>query len=229
MTHVFGYIFRHAGLTQSVVLSFPPTGKPVWLVDFTEPGQDPADILQNNNAGIIDHHRLGGPIAKLPAIHAILLLGVLLSDTFNTNMQDDIRAGTEPSMLSGVNRRAVVHELLSAKTDVAGLSAEQLLDKDLKAFVIAGTDVRLAQLEITSSDRGAPLLNDLLTALALLADQTGAGLLMLTAIRFVFSTFYFAGQESVNAASCIAPGMLSRKQQLLPWPEAHLNQSRSQS
>ncbi|WP_345892431.1 DHHA2 domain-containing protein, partial [Pantoea ananatis] len=98
-----------------------------------------------------------------------------------------------------------------------------------KAFVIAGTDVRIAQIEVSSPTQVAPVMDDLLAALAYLADQSGAGLtvLMLTDIRAGFSTLYFAGRESVNAASCSVPGMLSRKKQLLPWLESRLNQNGS--
>lgn len=169
----------------------------------------------------------------LPPTLAVLLLGALLSDTVNlrspTTTEDDIRSATELGVLSGVNRRAFARDLLTAKTDVSGLSAQLLLDRDLKAFVIAGTDVRIAQIEVSSLSQVAPVMNDLLTALAYLADQSGAGLavLMLTDIRSRFSTLYFAGRERVNAASCSVPGMISRKKQLLPWLEFHLNQNRS--
>jgi len=169
----------------------------------------------------------------LPPTLAILLLGALLSDTVNlrspTTTEDDIRLATELGVLSGVNRRAFARDLLTAKTDVSGLSAQLLLDRDLKAFVIAGTDVRIAQIEVSSPSQVATVMDDLLAALAYLADQSGAGLavLMLTDIRAGFSTLYFAGRESVNAASCSVPGMLSRKKQLLPWLESRLNQNGS--
>ncbi|MHC9056418.1 DHHA2 domain-containing protein [Pantoea sp. y20] len=169
----------------------------------------------------------------LPPTLAVLLLGALLSDTVNlrspTTTEDDIRSATELGVLSGVNRKAFARDLLTAKTDVSGLSAQLLLDRDLKAFVIAGTDVRIAQIEVSSTTQVAPVMDDLLAALAYLADQSGAGLavLMLTDIRAGFSTLYFAGRESVNAASCSIPGMLSRKKQLLPWLESRLNQNGS--
>ncbi|QKJ89216.1 Inorganic pyrophosphatase [Paramixta manurensis] len=170
---------------------------------------------------------------SLPPTLAILLLGALLSDTVNlhspTSTEDDIRIATELSVVSGVNRKSFARELLRAKTDIADQSAEQLLDKDLKAFVIAGIDVRIAQLEVSSQQQIAPLIDDLHAAMMDMASQTGAGLvvLMLTDITDCYSTLYFAGRESRNMASCSVPGMLSRKKQLLPWLEAHLNQSRS--
>ncbi|SCC69724.1 DHHA2 domain-containing protein [Kosakonia oryziphila] len=252
------YIFEAAGLTLPPLLNIPLKGEQVWLVDFTEPVQGPADLLQSNIIGIIDHHRLGGLVTQLPLevwikpagssatvlwllmdaemrrtmppTHAILLLGALLSDTVNlrspTTIEDDIRTATELCVLSGVKRRTFTHGLLAAKTDVTGQSAEQLLNKDLKAFSLAGTDVRIAQLEVSSPDQVAPVLDELQNTMAQMAVTTGAGfiVLMVTDIRECFSTLYFAGPESGNMTSCSVPGMVSRKKQLLPGLEHFLSQ-----
>lgn len=254
------YIFEAAGLTLPPLLDIPLKGEQVWLVDFTEPVQGPADLLQSNIIGVIDHHRLGGLVTQLPPevwikpagssatvlwllmnaemrramppTHAILLLGALLSDTVNlrspTTTEDDIRTATELSVLSGIKRKTFVRDLLVAKTDITGQSAEQLLNKDLKAFLLAGTDVRIAQLEVNSPDQVTPVLDELQDAMAQMAVTTGAGfiVLMVTDIRECFSTLYFAGPESGNMTSCSVPGMVSRKKQLLPWLEQFLSQSR---
>ncbi|APG18167.1 TPA: inorganic pyrophosphatase [Citrobacter freundii] len=256
------YIFEAAGLSLPPLLDIPLKGEPVWLVDFTEPAQGPADLLQSNIIGIIDHHRLGGLVTQLPPevwikpagssatvlwllmdaemrrtmppTHAILLLGALLSDTVNlrspTTTEDDIRTATELCVLSGVKRKAFARGLLAAKTDITGQSTEQLLHKDLKTFSLAGTDVRIAQLEVSSPGQVTPVLDELQNAMAQMAVTTGAGLivLMVTDIREYFSTLYFAGPESGNAAPCSVPDMVSRKKQLLPWLEHFLNQSRRQ-
>ena len=60
------YIFEAAGLPLPPLLDIPLKGEPVWLVDFTEPAQGPADLFQSNIIGIIDHHRLGGLVTQLP-------------------------------------------------------------------------------------------------------------------------------------------------------------------
>jgi len=256
------YIFEAAGLNLPPLLDIPLKDEPVWLVDFTEPAQGPADLLQSNIIGIIDHHRLGGLVTQLPPEvwikpagssatvlwllmdaemrrsilpgHGILLLGALLSDTVNlrspTTTEDDIRTATELCVLSGVKRKAFARGLLAAKTDITGQSTEQLLHKDLKAFSLAGTDVRIAQLEVSSPGQVTPVLDELQNAMAQMAVTTGAGLivLMVTDIRECFSILYFAGPESGNMTSCSVPGMVSRKKQLLPWLEHFLSQSRRQ-
>lgn len=256
------YIFDAAGLPLPPLLDIPLKGEPVWLVDFTEPVQGPANLLQSNIIGIIDHHRLSGLVTQLPPevwikpagssatvlwllmdaemrrtmppAHAILLLGALISDTVNlrspTTTEDDICTATELCVLSGVKRKAFARGLMTAKTDITGQSAKQLLNKDLKAFSLAGTDVRIAQLEVSSLSQVTPVLDELQNAMAQMAVATGAGLivLMVTDIRKYFSTLYFAGSESGNTTSCSVPDMVSRKKQLLPWLEHFLSQNRRQ-
>lgn len=256
------FIFAAAGLSLPPLLDIPLSDEPVWLVDFTEPTQGPADLEQSNIIGVIDHHRLGGLITQLPPevwikpvgssatvlwllmdeemrrttlpAYAILLLGALLSDTVNlrspTTTEDDIRIATELCALAGVERQSFVQQLLAAKTDISGQSAGQLLNKDLKAFSLAGTDVRIAQLEVGSPDQVAPLLGELQHAMAQMAVTTGAGLivLMVTDIRECSSTLYFAGPEGNQVAASAQPGMVSRKKQLLPWLDHFLRQRRSQ-
>jgi len=137
--------------------------KAVWLVDFTESAQGPIDLLQSNITGIIDHYRLGGLVTQLPPevwIRPVGSSATLLSDTVNlrasTTTKDGIRSAAELSVLSGVNRKTFARDLLIAKTDLRGLSAQQLLDKDLKASVVAGTDVRIAQIEVICPDQPPP-------------------------------------------------------------------------
>lgn len=256
------YIFEAAGLNLPPLLDIPLKDEPVWLVDFTEPAQGPADLIQSNIIGIIDHHRLGGLVTQLPPEvwikpagssatvlwllmdaemrrsilpgHGILLLGALLSDTVNlrspTTTKDDIRTATELCVLSGVKRKSFAQGVLAAKTDLTGQSARQLLNKDLKAFLLAGTDVRIAQLEVSSPDQLTPVMDELQKAMAEMVVKTGTGLdvLMVTDIHECFSTLYFAGPESGNAASFSVPGMVSRKKQLLPWLEHFLSHNRRQ-
>lgn len=103
------FIFEHAGLSMPELLTFPLTDSDVWLVDFTEPAQGPDSLAESNVVGIIDHHRLGGLMTRLPpevwvkpvgssatllwqlmseeerrqisSAEAVLLLGAILSDT----------------------------------------------------------------------------------------------------------------------------------------------------
>lgn len=103
------FIFRQAQLSTPDLLPSELPVEDVWLVDFTEPSQGPAWLSDSNVVGVIDHHRLGGlmtrmppevwisPIGSsatllwqlmdkdsrsaLPPSHAILLIGAIISDT----------------------------------------------------------------------------------------------------------------------------------------------------
>ncbi|HFZ8993397.1 TPA: manganese-dependent inorganic pyrophosphatase [Citrobacter freundii] len=103
------FIFSRAGVPLPERLTVSLSGCDVWLVDFTEPAQGPQTLAESNVVGIIDHHRLGGLITRLPpevwikpvgssatllwqlmaapyraqisAAEAMLLLGAILSDT----------------------------------------------------------------------------------------------------------------------------------------------------
>nr|WP_310616450.1 DHHA2 domain-containing protein [Pantoea cypripedii] len=172
---------------------------------------------------------------SLASSHAILLLGAILSDTVNlkspTTTEEDIRTVTQLCVRTGINRKTFGRHLLSAKTDLDGLSSQHLLEKDLKAFVIAGTDVRISQIEVMNPSQVSHLITALCEELKNTVAQSGAGLgvLMVTDITDNFSTLYFAGRALKNVGPCSLPGMLSRKKQLLPWLHHHLEQSRGEA
>lgn len=247
------FIFRAAGLTPPALLDSALDDRDVWLVDFTEPAQGPHSLPESNIVGIIDHHRLGGLITRLPpevwikpvgssatllwqllkpetlsAAHATLLLGAIISDTVAlrspTTTGDDHLAVEALSALAGVDRETFTRDLLTAKTDISGMSADALLNKDIKAFTLAGHDVRVAQLELYSLTQVDAIRDDLRVAMDALVAQSGAALvvLMLTDITENASTLLFSGPALAEAEPCAVPGMLSRKKQLLPWLEQRL-------
>ncbi|AGB79229.1 inorganic pyrophosphatase/exopolyphosphatase [Enterobacteriaceae bacterium strain FGI 57] len=60
------FIFEQAALPVPDLLTDSLADRDVWLVDFTEPTQGPASLAESNVVGIIDHHRLGGLVTRLP-------------------------------------------------------------------------------------------------------------------------------------------------------------------
>ena len=101
------FILDQAGV-EAPALVGPIAGKPVWLVDFTDLGQGPADLDKAEVLGVIDHHRLGDlttidqleawiwPVgctstilfnlfrmenARIERSVAMLMLGAIVSDT----------------------------------------------------------------------------------------------------------------------------------------------------
>ena len=159
---------------------------------------------------------------------AILLLGAVLSDTVAlrspTTTEEDRQAVDELCALTKVEREDFIRDLLTAKTDIIGLSADELLDKDSKMFDISGNKVLAAQLELYSLEQAEPLIDELKSAMEQRVTTSGAGLvvLMLTDISAECSRLYFAGPALADNAPVTITGMLSRKKQLLPWLHARL-------
>ena len=238
-------------------MTFELTDRDVWLVDFTEPAQGPESLTESNVVGIIDHHRLGGLVTRLPpevwvkpvgssatllwqlmtedernqlsSAEAILLLGAVLSDTVTlrspTTTTDDRLAVDALAQKTGVDLDAFSRDLLSAKTSVEGMSARELLQKDIKTFTIHGHSVCVAQLELYALQQVDAVLDDLRQEMARYAEEKNAALvvLMLTDINQGDTSLWFAGAELSDIPQpCKVEGMLSRKKQMLPWLESHL-------
>lgn len=254
------FLFGRAGLTLPPLLEMPLTDLDVWLVDFTEPTQGPETLLASYIVGIIDHHRLGGLVTRLPPevwikpvgssatllwqlmsqenraqitpAQALLLLGAILSDTVTlrspTTTADDRLAVEELTTLAGVDLAAFSADLLSAKTSVEGLSASELLQKDIKRFTINGQQVSVAQIELYALSQVAGMMDALRQEMTDYATGSGADLvvLMLTDINAGNSQLWFAGPRQPELTQPVTvEGMLSRKKQMLPWLESHVAQT----
>ncbi|WP_336220294.1 manganese-dependent inorganic pyrophosphatase [Citrobacter amalonaticus] len=252
------FLFERAGLEMPALLEMPLTDLDVWLVDFTEPTQGPETLQDSNIVGIIDHHRLGGLVTRLPpevwvkpvgssatllwqlmseteraqitSAQALLLLGAMLSDTVAlrspTTTPDDRQAVDELATLAGVDLTTFSADLLSAKTSVEGLSASELLQKDIKRFTIHGQQVSVAQIELYALSQVADMMVPLREEMADYAMRSGADLvvLMLTDINAENSQLWFAGQRQPQLSQPVTvEGMLSRKKQMLPWLDSHVS------
>lgn len=141
------FLFERAGQDIPPLLEMPLTDLDVWLVDFTEPTQGPETLQESNIVGIIDHHRLGGLVTRLPPevwikpvgssatllwqlmspenraqitpAQALLLLGATLSDTV-----------TLRSPTTTADDRLAVEELTArAGIDLTAFSADLLSAK----------------------------------------------------------------------------------------------------
>lgn len=119
---------------------------------------------------------------------------------------------------------AFSRDLLSAKTSVEGMSARELLQKDIKTFTIHGHSVCVAQLELYALQQVDAVLDDLRLEMARYAEEKNAALvvLMLTDINLGDTSLWFAAQSCQTSRSPVRWRMLSRKKQMLPWLESHL-------
>lgn len=160
---------------------------------------------------------------QITASQATLMLGALLSDTVAltspTTTLVDIKAADLLFAISQQDRETFISGLLAAKTDLAGMSPETLINKDAKNYHIAGLDVLLAQIEVSSFTQTESLLPQLIAAMDHQCNKNALDLfaLIITDISTKNSVIYFSQNTLFDSASVPLPGMLSRKKEVLPW------------
>lgn len=186
---------------------------------------------------------------QFPANIAGLLLCGILSDTLvfrsPTTTPRDREAAlklAEMAELAGEkgDKMAAIEELggalLAAGAGLGTRTGEEVINTDLKFYEANGITAGIAQVEITNFGELAPRLNDLKEALNALAESRNLGLAMLMVtdvVRGNSRLVVSGGTRVINALPYVhldddtldAPGVVSRKKQLLPAVLASLSQS----
>jgi manganese-dependent inorganic pyrophosphatase len=173
----------------------------------------------------------------VPAPIAGLLLGAILADTVlfrsPTGTPRDRQAAEALARVAGVDMATFGQELLAAGSELAGKSAEELLSGDFKEFTLrVGQDSILsygvASLETINAAAVAARREELLAAMRARQERRGytALLLMILDIPHEQTEILVVGQEQRLAEAfgqplvdgCLLrfPGILSRKQQVVP-------------
>ncbi|HCR2991868.1 TPA: DHH family phosphoesterase [Serratia marcescens] len=159
----------------------------------------------------------------LSSAQATLLLGAILSDTVAlsapTTTELDRLAVSRLRAISHVDYDAFTAGLLAAKTDLSGLSAAQLLQRDAKNYRIHSVSLLLSQIEVRAMSDIDPLLPALQQALEHAKQEAGLAMaaLLVTDITCRRSTLYFSPNRVLDIRQVSLPGMTSRKKEVLPW------------
>jgi manganese-dependent inorganic pyrophosphatase len=180
-----------------------------------------------------------------PAQIAGLLLCGILSDTLvfrsPTTTQRDREAAlrlADMAQLQGDRQQAIEElgqALLGAGAGLGSRSADDVVNTDLKFYEQNGIQAGIAQVEVTHFGELEHRLSDLKEGLIKLADsrKLGLALLMVTDVVRGNSRLVVYGQPRVISAlpyvrlddeTLDAPGVVSRKKQLLPAVLAALSQ-----
>ncbi len=185
-----------------------------------------------------------------PAIAGLLLCGIL-SDTLvfrsPTTTPRDQRAGEKLAIMAGLAPvanteaiNAVIQELggalLAAGAGLGTRDADEVVSTDLKFYEAGGHNTGIAQVELASFSELAPRLADLRAALERLqnAHKLSLALLMVTDVVRGNSRLVVTGLPRLISVlpyahldddTLDAPGVVSRKKQLLPAVLAALSQS----
>ena len=161
---------------------------------------------------------------------ATLMMSAILSDTVGfaspTCTQKDKDAVAELAPLAGVeDLDQFIKDLLIAKTDIKGLSAAELVEKDLKAYPFKERNVVVGQIELATLEQVEDMIADLEADLQRRCDEEGLAMaaLMLTDITTSTTRLLYKGEWNEVLDAHAKDGMLmmentlSRKKQGWPW------------
>ncbi|ELR67766.1 Manganese-dependent inorganic pyrophosphatase [Photobacterium marinum] len=161
---------------------------------------------------------------------AILMMSAILSDTVGfaspTCTQKDKDAVAELAKIADVqDLDAFIKDLLIAKTDIAGLSASELVEKDLKAYPFNDRNVVVGQIELATLEQVDGMIEELNADLQRRCDEEGLAMaaLMLTDITTSTTRLLYKGEwnatldQHADNGVLMMENTLSRKKQGWPW------------
>ncbi|MBF4284105.1 manganese-dependent inorganic pyrophosphatase [Vibrio anguillarum] len=166
---------------------------------------------------------------------AILMMSAILSDTVGfaspTCTPKDKEAVLALAEITEVeDLDAFIKALLIAKTDIEGLSAAQLVEKDLKAYPFNGRDVVVGQVELATLEQVDGMIDAIQADLVRRCEEEGLAFaaVMLTDITTAQTRLLYTGEWAEKLAKheqddmLMMENTLSRKKQGWPWLQAEL-------
>lgn len=166
---------------------------------------------------------------------AILMMSAILSDTVGfaspTCTPKDKEAVLALAEIAEVeDLDDFIKALLIAKTDIEGLSAAQLVEKDLKAYPFNGRDVVVGQVELATLEQVDGMIDAIQADLVRRCEEEDLAFaaVMLTDITTAQTRLLYTGEWAEKLTKHEQDGMLmmentlSRKKQGWPWLQAEL-------
>lgn len=166
---------------------------------------------------------------------ATLMMSAILSDTVGfaspTCTEKDKEAVNALTTLAGIDDLdAFIKELLIAKTDIQGLSAATLVEKDLKAYPFEGKNVVVGQIELATLEQVDGMIQELEADLEARCakDDLAFASIMLTDITTSTTRLLYKGEWASKLDQYAVDGKLmmqetlSRKKQGWPWLQSVL-------
>ncbi|WP_413284673.1 manganese-dependent inorganic pyrophosphatase [Vibrio sp. MA40-2] len=166
---------------------------------------------------------------------ATLMMSAILSDTVGfaspTCTPKDKEAVEELAKFAQVtDLDSFIKNLLIAKTDIQGLNAAQLVEKDLKAYPFMDRDVVVGQIELATLEQVDGMIEALEADLQRRCDEEGLAFaaVMLTDITSATTRLLYKGEFGEKLVQHEKNGMLmmentlSRKKQGWPWLQNEL-------
>ncbi|MCL9782064.1 manganese-dependent inorganic pyrophosphatase [Vibrio sp. S4M6] len=172
---------------------------------------------------------------EISKTNALLMMSAILSDTVGfaspTCTQKDKDAVMVLADIAQVeDLDGFIRSLLIAKTNIEGLTAQELIEKDLKAYPFNGRNVVVGQVELATFDQVQDTVDGMKADLVRRCEEEHLAFaaVMLTDITKATTRLIYAGEWANKLLSFEKDGVLtmentlSRKKQGWPWLQEHL-------
>jgi manganese-dependent inorganic pyrophosphatase len=197
------------------------------LVDHNEKAQRHEKVVDEQVIEIVDHHKINisftSPVridvkpfgATSTIVHELfdmyglepseksqkLMLAAILSDTVGLKSSSttgyDSEIATKMSTATATDVEKFTFEIFKAKSDIAGMSPEEIVRKDYKIFTFGNKKVFINVIETVEPEKAIALKETLLEALEEVKVQEGVGLayLVVTDILKINSKIMYTTDE----------------------------------
>uniref|UniRef100_A0A7S2HSX9 inorganic diphosphatase n=1 Tax=Haptolina brevifila TaxID=156173 RepID=A0A7S2HSX9_9EUKA len=173
-----------------------------------------------------------------PPTIAGLMLSCILSDSLEfrspTTTARDKELAQELAQISGIDLHAHAVAMLNAKAEISHLSPDAVVMMDSKVFEIGGRKMRISVVETTRPERALEQREALVAAQRRIAEeqQLDEVLLFIVDVLNEHATFLSSSPTASSIVenawgvtvdfdgTCVLPGVLSRKKQIIPTLEA---------
>jgi len=175
---------------------------------------------------------------KVPKVIAGLLLSCILSDSLEfrspTTTPLDRELAEELAAIAEIDLHAFATGMLDAKAEIGHLSPKDVIMMDSKVFTIGGRKLRISVVETTRPERALRQRQALVDAQRAIAKEEKLDdvLLFVVDVLNEQATFLASSPSAgrmverawgcalANDDTCVLPGVLSRKKQIIPGLEA---------
>lgn len=226
------------GLEKATILELIDHHKLAGLTT-TEPLSITMKPLACSATVLWDHMSCDADHLSLPVEMAGLMQAAILSDTLNltspTTTDRDREVVTHLSEITGISNDELSSEMFAAKSDLTGMSAEDLVLMDSKVYEFSGKKVRMSVLETTAPEKSLEMEDELEVAIARIKEGQGLDMIFFFVVDIVKNNsvlLVFTDGEreiaqkafGVNAEEnrLMLENVVSRKKQMVPAIEKTL-------
>ncbi|MCC2631889.1 MAG: manganese-dependent inorganic pyrophosphatase [Patescibacteria group bacterium] len=179
-------------------------------------------------------------IEEAPSHIAGLMLSAILSDTLMftspTTTEEDRQAAEQLAKMAGTDMEELASALFTAKSDLTGMSARDILLADSKLFTMGDKKIRVSSLETTDTKPALAMEAELLAGIEELkneefldgmfffvVDILSSNSTLILASSFEKETASKAFELTPDGSQLFLPGVVSRKKQMVPPLERALS------